>query len=68
MSVRVKCDDVGCDKCLRGLYAGQDGFERKQYYCKIRKSIIPKENAKDCNSFRCKGPDEYYCKTCRGGK
>lgn len=63
MSVRVKCGDVGCEKCSKGTH-----YKDNEYYCKTRKCTLQRQNAKECALFRCKGPDEYYCKTCRGGK
>ena len=68
MSVQVKCDDIGCDKCKKGILGGNDGFGGKLYYCQVRSSIVPKSNAKDCILFKCKDPGSYSCKSCRSGK
>ena len=68
MSMRTKCNEAGCDICSRGTLVGGASEEEKTYYCKKSKKVHKRKSAKECRDFRCNAPNEYSCKTCRGGK
>lgn len=68
MAQRVKCYNIGCELCQKGKLLNKTVLGKSVYYCKAKKKAITRKNAKECMNFRCKAQNQYFCKTCNGGR